>query len=86
MADAGCRGGHGGRNWAQASSTAFSLLRHSLHVMKITVANPPPGATPHLPEPRIKLRMRASVHQSRARRTTQFQHHDPSHHRHRRQR
>jgi hypothetical protein len=68
-----------GWNWARASSTAFSLLRHSLHVLKITVANPPPGAKPRLPEPRTKRRLRASVHYSNTRRTTQFQQRNANH-------
>ena len=73
MADAGHRGGRRGWNWAwgwnwaRASPTAFSLLRHSLHVMKITVANPPPGATPRLPEPRTKpVYEQASINQAPA--------------------
>jgi hypothetical protein len=56
-----------GWNWARASSTAFSLLRHSLNVLKITVANPPPEATPRLPEPRTKpVYEQASINQAPA--------------------
>jgi hypothetical protein len=76
---AGAGIGRGGWNWAEVSSTAFSLLRHSLNVLKITVANPPPEATPRLPEPRTKLRLRTSIHQSSTRRTTQFQQRNASH-------
>ncbi len=39
----GCGGGYGGGygdwDWVRALLTAFSLLRHSLNVLKITVAN-----------------------------------------------
>ena len=47
--------------------------------MKITVANPSPGAKPRLPEPRTKLRLRSSVHQSSTHRATQFQQRNASH-------
>ena len=36
---AGFGGGCGDWDWVRALSTAFSLLRHSLNVLKITVAN-----------------------------------------------
>ena len=62
---AGIGTGCGDWDWVRALSTAFSLLRHSLNVLKITVANARTRSHTALSQTLAHLCPRTKAHQSR---------------------